>query len=929
MDADDVLTELLQPSEAQQDEEMQEADFWNGVGEEDYVVEVEEPIAATAGPPSEVEARETNVAIAPVDDPEEIDAASDTLEVTLEDAKTLAERLPVLAKASGARFELLATTLEIKGPRDIRRKANQQVHAILGKSLSQGIARAEDVTTVLVLPEWAETWEGRQAMEEELSVLITTEELKGRAALACGQMAGLPYWQKCSTGWLERIQPVIVKAVSPGGTKTKIKWCWDGSIKEVDGTQLQAAIRVSIHGRPQNRAMAVSKILSEADKEAAQQKADKQSELSSGRKDNISASCPWMRQTKTVIVRLREIKSAEAEKRELDEVTSFVSNAYEAGDGSEFAVFGHQLAQKKVLANTFALIERQVPGYVLPKDPQEELDKVSFGLDKLRLPFEFQENASALKAEILSGAADCHATCVADLLLVAGDPHQRQRAKEYAYFLRGKCDGRFPRVPSLETRTDALTLWVDERAPKSKWFMEQLKELMKAEKDGRPTGLEVEAVELVEDEGMGCLVRRLYRLVGKSHAKGSTMNTWSFIVYARDLHASSRGISLAPRHGQSLLFLFGTKMRPEVLEFLEHVELATQEQSVGPEQSQIFLPIALQPVMAAEGASLLLCTPESCSERYKHLLSLASATWQSGVLNAAHFYQIAEEACYFSKGCEYQSRSSTVTAQPSLVYVSCAYKAEVVEADWQFGYGASAAPVYFATGYGQMDDRWVSHFLNRALDLRLPRLVFATPTAQWMLSCEDVRQTRQRLPELLCLRFSSKPARPLDVHDKAKFFLLPLFLTLGLDIVSLDLDVFLFKDPTPRLLETVYNKAHNPLDVAVTDHFDGTCLNAGVLYVRASDQALLWMLQFVEWLHNYPYGHFQNGLDAFLGHSILEPQLPDNLTSQTQMAANVSYAVLGTDLEYVTLAGWAGSLLKQRHQALLLHFTPAISAAGG
>ena len=44
------------------------------------------------------------------------------------------------------------------------------------------------------------------------------------------------------------------------------------------------------------------------------------------------------------------------------------------------------------------------------------------------------------------------------------------------------CPGRFPRVPSLETRTDALTLWVDERAPKSKWFMEQLKELMKETK---------------------------------------------------------------------------------------------------------------------------------------------------------------------------------------------------------------------------------------------------------------------------------------------------------------------------------------------------------------------------------------------------------------------------------------------------------------
>ncbi|CAE7204044.1 unnamed protein product [Symbiodinium natans] len=225
-----------------------------------------------------------------------------------------------------------------------------------------------------------------------------------------------------------------------------------------------------------------------------------------------------------------------------------------------------------------------------------------------------------------------------------------------------------------------------------------------------------------------------------------------------------------------------------------------------------------------------------------------------------------------------------------------------------------------------MDARWVPYFLHRALDLRIPRLVFATPAAQWMALCEDVRQTRQRLSDLLCLWFSSPAARPLDVHDKAKFYLLPIFLSLGLDVISLDLDVFMFQDPTARILETVYSKAL-PLDVAATDHFDGTCLNAGVLFVRASDQALLWVLHFIEWLHKYPYGHFQNGLDAFLGHSILEPQLPDSSVLPT--AARVSYAVLGTDLEYVTLAGWGGSLEKQRHQALLLHFTPAISAALG
>lgn len=107
-----------------------------------------------------------------------------------------------------------------------------------------------------------------------------------------------------------------------------------------------------------------------------------------------------------------------------------------------------------------------------------------------------------------------------------------------------------------------------------------------------------------------------------------------------------------------------------------------------------------------------------------------------------------------------------------------------------------------------------------------------------------------------------------------------------------------------------------------TAHHQWTWQLPTISMVRASDQALLWVLSLIEWLHAYPYGHFQNGLDAFLGHSILEPQLPN---SAMQTAASVSYIVLGTDVEYATLAGWAGSLNKQRHQALLLHFTPAIS----
>eukprot|EP00434_Breviolum_minutum_P044446 symbB.v1.2.039700.t1/scaffold6733.1/size15906/2 len=167
---------------------------------------------------------------------------------------------------------------------------------------------------------------------------------------------------------------------------------------------------------------------------------------------------------------------------------------------------------------------------------------------------------------------------------------------------------------------------------------------------------------------------------------------------------------------------------------------------------------------------------------------------------------------------------------------------------------------------------------------------------------------------LLCIRIGHEYIKPLDLHDKAKFYLFPVLLSLGMDIVSLDLD-----DPTARLLDAVHQE-QTPLDIAVMDYFDGTCLNAGVIVVRASDNALLWVLQYIKWMHTYPFGHYQNGLDAFLKHSVVEPQMPEFLT-------NVSYGVLAADLEYVTLAGWPGSVHKQRHRALLLHFSSATSTA--
>jgi len=209
-----------------------------------------------------------------------------------------------------------------------------------------------------------------------------------------------------------------------------------------------------------------------------------------------------------------------------------------------------------------------------------------------------------------------------------------------------------------------------------------------------------------------------------------------------------------------------------------------------------------------------------------------------------------------------------------------------------------SSPVYLSMGFGAIEDIWLQSFLNRALDVGIQRLSFVTPDSAWLLTCEKVHHERKA--------------------EQAKFYLMPIFLTLGVDVAWLDLDIFIFRDPTRRLLEQMYARPGLPRDVIVTDHFDEHCLNHGVFMVRASDRALLWMLQYIQWLHWYPFGHDQNGWDAFLGHSIVEPQLPAAL--QTDPELNTSYRVLSTELEYVTLTGWAGTE-EQRDRALLLHFT--------
>ncbi|CAJ1343774.1 unnamed protein product [Effrenium voratum] len=239
-------------------------------------------------------------------------------------------------------------------------------------------------------------------------------------------------------------------------------------------------------------------------------------------------------------------------------------------------------------------------------------------------------------------------------------------------------------------------------------------------------------------------------------------------------------------------------------------------------------------------------------------------------------------------------------------------------ASWLLAAPDAPSVVFMTMLWGSLgDDTWARRFLARALHLGLPRFIFMSPDEALLLDCEDVAAKWRKsdsYPRLLCMRSFSKFRRPYDVNNYAKFVLVPLLLALGMSYAWLDIDIFLVQNPTQRLQEIA---ALQEADVLTTDHFDQNCLNHGVIFVKPSDRTLYWILSYIRWMHVNPFGHDQNGWDAFLGHSIqFEPFVP------AAPLANVTLAVLDTSKEFLTLTGWAGDdteLPKVRGQGMIVH----------
>eukprot|EP00931_Biecheleriopsis_adriatica_P107275 TRINITY_DN81622_c0_g1_i1.p1 TRINITY_DN81622_c0_g1~~TRINITY_DN81622_c0_g1_i1.p1 ORF type:complete len:690 (+),score=138.74 TRINITY_DN81622_c0_g1_i1:74-2143(+) len=212
--------------------------------------------------------------------------------------------------------------------------------------------------------------------------------------------------------------------------------------------------------------------------------------------------------------------------------------------------------------------------------------------------------------------------------------------------------------------------------------------------------------------------------------------------------------------------------------------------------------------------------------------------------------------------------------------------------------GAGARLAYVVLLYGKAWARLLERLAGRMsqLDIAHPLLVIAIGKEAAAACRKLARGAGSSRPhDVVCWT----PDTESQVH---RFTGVHALLHLGVDVLYLDMDTFLLRDPTPRILASAEG-----WDALFARHADADCINIGIFYIRANGKTAVWMSQFLAWYHDHPFEIDQRGLHIFLGLPARELSIayaPDDLVKiRGGVLDDVNEVVIGD----VT---WAGSLPK-------------------
>jgi len=197
---------------------------------------------------------------------------------------------------------------------------------------------------------------------------------------------------------------------------------------------------------------------------------------------------------------------------------------------------------------------------------------------------------------------------------------------------------------------------------------------------------------------------------------------------------------------------------------------------------------------------------------------------------------------------------------------------------------------YATMAYGPRFAPYVGRFIERGRALGLGDVL--------VVFCLDVAALEEcRAASGICIRGTP------SILNK---FTLPLILLQhGLDVMWLDLDVFLFQSPTPHVLK---QQRSGDYELLISGAFAVDCVCSGVVFFRAVPRTRKWLEELLVWMYEHPYEHDQKAVSAFLraGERVAFDEALPVRPEEAPRWAFLDPETQFVSARHVDVAGWTG-----------------------
>eukprot|EP00397_Hematodinium_sp_SG-2012_P029807 GEMP01031522.1.p1 GENE.GEMP01031522.1~~GEMP01031522.1.p1 ORF type:complete len:570 (+),score=99.41 GEMP01031522.1:56-1765(+) len=192
---------------------------------------------------------------------------------------------------------------------------------------------------------------------------------------------------------------------------------------------------------------------------------------------------------------------------------------------------------------------------------------------------------------------------------------------------------------------------------------------------------------------------------------------------------------------------------------------------------------------------------------------------------------------------------------------------------------------YITMVYGEFN-KYIKYWLRRVQKLDIHNLVMLCLDDEAYAECTNAQI------ENVCI--------PGEISPLNKYSVVLIGLQLGFDIMWLDFDVFLLKNPTDRIYALAEERK---VDFLIGYGFQSDCICNGFFFIKATDTNVEWVKALFRWLYTHPYEHDQRAMSAFLNYT--EKVIPRN---EDETPTVPPWYVFDVENHFINWPDWTGEL---------------------